>query len=132
MVGLCQGHDPGVSGAERAVRGPARAVHDGGLQRNAAVQRGGAGDGERGKTPARIRERDGADCGTDGGGGWVENTSALNVTYAMASSSVSGPVMAPGANGVPMVHGPLQHPGEEFGGLHTEGNGALGDFFLHE
>lgn len=41
------------------------------------------------------------------GGGWVENTSALNVTYAMAGSSVSGPVMAPGANGVPMVQANL-------------------------
>ena len=29
-------------------------------------------------------------------------------------------------------HGLLQHPGGELGGLHTEGNGALGDFFLHE
>lgn len=37
------------------------------------------------------------------GGGWVENVSALNVSYAMAGSSVSGPVLAPGANGIPMV-----------------------------
>ena len=29
-------------------------------------------------------------------------------------------------------HGLLQHPGRELGGLHTESNGALGDFFLHE
>ena len=29
-------------------------------------------------------------------------------------------------------HGLLQHPGGELGGLHTESNGALGDFFLHE
>lgn len=37
------------------------------------------------------------------GGGWVENVSALNVSYAVAGSSVSGPVLAPAANGVPMV-----------------------------
>lgn len=41
------------------------------------------------------------------GGGWVENVSALNITYAMAGSSVSGPVMAPGANGVPLVQANL-------------------------
>lgn len=41
------------------------------------------------------------------GGGWVENVSALNVTYAMAGSSVSGPVLASGANGVPMVQANL-------------------------
>ena len=29
-------------------------------------------------------------------------------------------------------HGLLQHPGGELGGLHAEGNGALGNFFLHE
>ena len=29
-------------------------------------------------------------------------------------------------------HGLLQHSGGELGGLHAEGNGALGDFFLHE
>ena len=29
-------------------------------------------------------------------------------------------------------HGLLQHPGGELGSLHTEGNSALGDFFLHE
>lgn len=29
-------------------------------------------------------------------------------------------------------HGLLQHPGGELGSLHTEGNGALGDFFLHK
>ena len=29
-------------------------------------------------------------------------------------------------------HGLLQHSGGELGGLHTEGNGALGDFFLHK
>ena len=29
-------------------------------------------------------------------------------------------------------HGLLQHPSGKPGGLHTEGNGALGDFFLHE
>ena len=28
-------------------------------------------------------------------------------------------------------HGLLQHPGGELSSLHTEGNGALGDFFLH-
>lgn len=37
------------------------------------------------------------------GGGWVENVSALNVSYAVAGSSVSGPVMAPSANGIPLV-----------------------------
>ena len=41
------------------------------------------------------------------GGGWAENVSALNITYAMAGSSVSGPVMAPGANGVPLVQANL-------------------------
>ena len=30
-----------------------------------------------------------------------------------------------------LFHGLLQHPGGELGGLHTEGNSALGDFFLH-
>ena len=29
-------------------------------------------------------------------------------------------------------HGLLQHPGGELGSLHTEGNSALGDFFLHK
>lgn len=37
------------------------------------------------------------------GGGWVEHVSALNVTYAVPGSSVSGPVLASAANGVPMV-----------------------------
>lgn len=41
------------------------------------------------------------------GGGWVENVSAMNITYAVAGSSVSGPVMAPGANGVPIVQANL-------------------------
>lgn len=37
------------------------------------------------------------------GGGWVEHVSALNVSYAVTGSSVSGPVLASSANGVPMV-----------------------------
>lgn len=41
------------------------------------------------------------------GGGWVENVSALNITYAVSGSSVSGPAMAAGANGVPLVQANL-------------------------
>lgn len=37
------------------------------------------------------------------GGGWVENVSAMNVTYTSTGSSVSGPVMAASSNGIPMV-----------------------------
>lgn len=41
------------------------------------------------------------------GGGWVESISALNISYALPGSSVSGPVTTPAANGIPLVQANL-------------------------
>lgn len=76
---------------------------------DAAIASGGAFlVSELEKRDARIREPLSSftyprDIPISVGGGWAETVSALNVSYAVAGSSVSGPVLAPAANGIPLV-----------------------------
>lgn len=50
------------------------------------------------------------------GGGWVETISALNIDYGIANSSHNGPVLANGANTVPVVQANL---GKDIFGTHV-------------